>query len=436
MTVFRNGLALALLMLVGGVATQVRAEEYDEEPINYSKSTPRNPVSQLIERMEKGTVRLERVPRFGYLKSLLKQLDIPESSQTLVYSKTSLQRERITPETPRAIYFNDDVYVGYCKDGDVLEISAADPQLGAVFYTLSQRHRKVPRIERQGENCLICHGSTPTKQVPGHLLRSVFVETSGLPIFSAESHRVDQTSPIEVRWGGWYVTGTHGSQKHRGNLVMPTEHVPNNFDNSAGQNLTDLTKRFDTAEYISKHSDLVALMVLEHQVEGHNRISRANYLTRQAMHYQDALNRELKEPPDHMWDSTKSRIKSGCEPLVEYLLYSNEAELKHRLTGTTDFEEQFSRKGPRDRQGRSLRDFDLTQRMFKFPCSYLIYSPSFQDLPQAARDYVFGRFWEILNDRDQTPAFAHLTSRDRRSLLEILRETLPNIPKSWKLAGN
>ena len=432
MKAFKHQCLLAILLL-SAFASPAVAEEYDDEPINYSKSTPHNSVSRLIDGLQSGKVRLQHEARYGYLRSLLKSLEIPVSSQTLVYSKTSLQRHRIAPATPRALYFNDDVYVGYCQDGEVLEISAADPQLGAVFYTLSQSASESPKLNRQADNCLICHASSQTRQVPGFVLRSVFVDASGLPILSAGSHRIDQSSPIANRWGGWYVTGTHGPQKHMGNLVIHTETVPNDIDNSAGMNLTNLGDRFDRSAYLTAHSDLVALLVLEHQAEAHNRITRANYVTRQALHYQKTLNQELKYPANHVWPSTASRIKSAAEPLVEYLLFSGEAELTHRITGTSGFAAEFVRQGARDHQGRSLRDFDLQRRMFKYPCSYLVYSPSFQALPRDARDYVFNRLWKILSGEDQSKEFAHLTTADRQAILEILRDTLPNLPKSWKI---
>jgi hypothetical protein len=427
----QRGLA-ALAVLIAAVVSSAVAEEYDREPINYSRSEPENPVSRLVGNMHSGKVRLPHDPTFGYLPALLRELNIPVSSQTLVFSKTSLQRDCISPRTPRALYFNDEVYVGYCQNGDVLEVSTADPRLGTVFYSVSQAASNGPRFVRQGDNCLICHGSSQTKQVPGHLLRSVFVHPSGLPILAAGTHRTDQTSPLEERWGGWYVTGTNGPQKHLGNLVIDSPSVPEEVDNTQGINQTELIDRFDTTAYLSKHSDLVALMVLAHQAEAHNRITQANFGAREALYYQQSLNRELKEPADHVWDSTNSRIESVGEPLVEYLLFSGETELTHRVTGTSRFAREFAERGPRDRKGRSLRDFDLNRRIFRYPCSYLVYSPSFQALPEMARQYVFKRLWSVLSGQDQTKPFSHLTSDDRQAILEILRDTLPNLPKSWR----
>ena len=421
-----------LVLVFSAAPCVVGGQEFEKEPILYSRSQPANRVSQLLEQFAAGQRHLAHEEQFGYLRSLLAELDVPASSQTLVYSKTSMQRQRISPRMPRALYFNDDVYVGYCQGGEVLEISAVDPQLGTVFYTVDQEIAVRPTIRRQTDNCLICHGSSMTKETPGQVLRSVFTAADGLPVLSAGTHRIDQTSPLEKRWGGWYVTGTHGDQKHLGNLIVRGRADPNEIDNSAGLNLTSLAGRFDTSAYLSPHSDIVALLVLEHQADAHNHLTRANHLTRQAMHYQQTLNRELKEPPGRVWDSTKSRIKSAGEPLVEYLLFSGEAPLTARIQGTSAFAEEFARRGPRDSRGRSLRDFDLKSRIFKYPCSYLVYSPSFAGLPAEVRDYVLRRMWDVLSGQDKSEKFAHLTHADRTAILEILLETLPDLPEYWR----
>jgi hypothetical protein len=404
---------------------QATAQDFEQEPIRYSQAQADNRVSRLIERVTAGQTQFAYEEDFGYLRSLLAQLDVPAESQMLVFSKTSLQRDRIGPRTPRALYFNDEVFIGFCQQGDVLEISAADPQLGTVFYTLDQAPSAVPKFHRQTDNCLICHGSSQTKEIPGHVVRSVFADARGLPILSSGTYRVDQTTPLENRWGGWYVTGTHGEQKHLGNLVVRERIDHDEVDNTTGMNQTCLDGRLDTSKYLTPHSDIVALMVLEHQADAHNYITRAGFLTRKAMYYQQSLNRELKEPPDHVWDSTRSRIKNAGEPLVEYLLFSGEAVLTAPIDGNSGFSELFSRLGPRDRRGRSLREFNLTTRLFKYPCSYLIYSPSFAALPGEVKDYVLGRMHEVLDGRDQSGKFAHLSNSDRTAIREILADTLP-----------
>src|SRR5262249_15335531 len=264
--VFKIVARLSIVFAGLGVSAPVHAggDEFDKEPIRYSDTKPSNIVSRLQERLDAGQADLQREKHFGYLRGVLRELKVLPSSQMLVFSKTSLQRERITPRTPRALYFNDEVYVGFCQAGEVLEISAADPRLGTVFYTVDQ-HGAKPRFVRQTDNCLQCHASSPTRYVPGHLVRSVFPDSSGQPLLAAGSYRIDHTSPLQQRWGGWYVTGTHGSQAHLGNLVVPGRSVPEPIDNKAGMNLTSLAGRIDPACYLTSHRDLVALLLLQHQ---------------------------------------------------------------------------------------------------------------------------------------------------------------------------
>ncbi len=409
-----------------------KADDFDREPINYTTSQPQDCITRLQKRLDQAEATLKFAEQGGYLPSVLSALDVSATSQMLVFSKTSLQRQRIAPETPRAIYFNDEVYVGFCQDGEVLEISAVDPQLGMVFYTLEQRQDAPPKFMRQTDSCLLCHGSSQSQGIPGNLVRSVYPDAGGFPILSSGSFRIDQTSPIEKRWGGWYVSGEHGAHKHLGNLIIRGKKEPEQIDNSQGHNVTDLKSRFDLKPYLTSHSDIVALMVLEHQAMAHNLIIQANFSTRQALHYQAKLNEELKEPAGHRWASTLSRIRSVGEPLVKYLLFSGEARLQSPIKGTAGFADQFARQGPRDTQGRSLRDFDLQTRLFKYPCSYLIYSPAFDGLPEDVRGYALQRMWDVLNGKDTSPEFAHLSDADRTAIREILIATKPNLPSYWR----
>lgn len=408
-------------------AKSAHANEFDREPIRYSTAPTSNAISSLQQRIESGAIALKFDEEHGYLRSVLQALDVPMSSQMLVFSKTSLQRERITPKTPRALYFNDDVYVGFCLHGTVLETSAVDPNLGAVFYTLNQEPVAKPKFARQTDSCLQCHGSTQTYGVPGHLLRSVYPDRGGEPILSFGSFRVDQTTPFAQRWGGWYVTGTHGAQKHLGNCVVRGQQQPEEINNAAGQNVTDLRNHLTIGNYLTPHSDLVALLVLEHQTAMHNLIARANMHTRQALYEEAELNRELGRPADYRSETTQRRIQNVSEPLVRHLLFSKETPLTDKVGGTSSFAEDFAKRGPRDAKGRSLRDFDLEKRLFRYPCSYLIYSKAFDAMPTVVKSFVYGRMQEILAGRDYSGAFEHLSAEDRQAVREILVATKPEL---------
>ena len=242
------------------------AQDIEREPIRYSAATPQNVVTRLQDQLTTSAVKLQFEPERGYLRSLLKALDVPESSQVLVFSKTSLQRERISPGSPRAIYFNDDVFVGFCQRGKVMEISATDDLLGTAFYTIDQTAEEKPLPQRQTESCLLCHSSFANQGFPGHLVRSLFVDRKGDPQLASGSYRTDHTSPLSERWGGWYVTGTSGRQQHMGNMISQGSRRPELLDNARGLNVIDLRDRFETSSYLTPHSDIVALMVLEHRV--------------------------------------------------------------------------------------------------------------------------------------------------------------------------
>ena len=404
----------------------------DDEAIKYGTTPLHDAVSALQKKLNEGSARLGYHSDLGYLPGLLKALNVPVSSQTLVFSKTSFQAPRISPHTPRALYFNDTVSIGYVKGGDVVEISSLDPKQGVVFYTLDQERTRIPQLQRR-EECLQCHASSKSLGIPGNIVRSIYPDSSGQPLFQAGGFTTDHRSPMKERWGGWYVTGTHGSQLHMGNtFVEKPAAEPAYLDMASGANITDLNRRFDTDAYLSPHSDIVALMVLEHQVRMQNLIIRVGFETRMAIHSQTDINRMLGKPAGEFSESTVRRINNPAEYLIGYMLFTDEALLDEPVAGTSGFTAEFPRQGPKDRKGRSLRDFDLARRIFRYPCSYMIYSEAFDNLPDPAKERIYRRLWEVLSGQDQSKAYSTLSAADRKAVLEILRDTKPGLPDYWK----
>jgi hypothetical protein len=403
----------------------------DHTAIRYNTDPVTDRVSALQERLRNGKVKLNYDARHGYLSALLKALSVPESSQVLVYSKTSFQAPRISPRMARALYFTDDVFVGWVPNGDVLEIASVDPRQGVVFYTMDQEAGPKPRIDRRDE-CLQCHASGGTLGVPGLVVRSVYVERSGMPLFNAGGFVTDHRSPLSQRWGGWYVTGTHGSQRHMGNVFAEDRDHPDVLDRDKGANVTDLKSRIDIESYLAPTSDIVALMVLEHQTRMTNLITRVGWEVRLALSDQKAINQALKEPEDQISASTRRRIDNAAESLLKYTLFADEALLEAPVKGVAPFSKEFQERGPRDHAGRSLRDLDLNRRMFRYPCSFLIYSEAFDALPAVARDRFYRRLWEVLSGADQTPVYARLTPADRKAIYEILLDTKRDLPEYWR----
>jgi len=366
-----------------------------------------------------GELKLEYTEKWGYLPSLLKHYNIPISSQTLVFSKSSFQLTQIAPDAPRAIYFNDEVYVGWVNHGQYIEVATVDPQTGPVFYTLEQEddHHN-PVLEPQKEQCLVCHDTFQTNTpVPRLLMLSVLPNPDGNALKAAALITNDQ-SPFRERWGGWYVTGTHGKQQHLGNTIVRAR--ADDIDDmkkfiarmelSAGANVTDLSKRFDTKDYLSPHSDIVALMVLGHQTHVHNMITSGVYEMRDAE--EKGLSGKMNEI-----------VKDAGERIVRAMLFTGEAPLTEPVVGTSNFAAEFKSQGPRDKRGRSLRELDLQHRLLRYPLSYLVYSKSFDAMPDSLKDYIYRRFREILSGQDTSSDFTHLSETDRKAIFEILKDT-------------
>jgi hypothetical protein len=432
-----GGLILSSLALPAHAQIAVKNQGYvpfSEEPINY-RSEVHDPVANLQKRLDSGEVALKYEPQHGYLKSVLEQLAIPVSSQTLVFSKTSFQYKKISPQAPRALYFNDDVYVGQVRDGKVLEFVSFDSKQGAIFYILDEQKADHPVFQRAELDCTQCHVAAGTRNVPGVLLRSIHTNPSGTQAVKAAAYLTGQESPLNERWGGWYVTGTHGSQTHMGNVVVEDKEHPDQLNRAAGANITDLSKLFDVSKYLIPDSDIVAHLVLAHQTQMHNLITLTNYQTRLALYKETARNKAVGETVTTLSDEARKQYQGPAEELVRYLLFTNETVLEDPIVGSSQYTREFAALGPRDPQGRSLRDFDLHKRIFKYPCSYLIYSSAFDELPSPAKEYVYHRLFEILTGREQGSEFARLTGEDRRAILEILLATKPGLPEEWSQYG-
>jgi hypothetical protein len=379
----------------------------------------KDPVALLGRQIERGEVKLEYSTNgWGYLPDLLKHLGINIDSQILVFSKTSFQLSKISPKTPRALFFNDSVAVGSVQDGKVFEFASLDPSQGIVYYTLDTEKTGTPRFERRFNECLNCHGPAN-----GLIISSVYPLEDGTPFVTGTFFEgIDHRTPIENRWGGWYVTGTHGSVRHMGNAVVPDSDRPFDLDQKDTQNLTSLDGKIDTTKYLTSTSDIVALMTIEHQAHMTNLITSVSQQFRRAS-------------ATGTLENSKNSLNRAVDQMVDYMLFVDETPLHDPIKGVSTFTSTFPQRGPADRHGRSLRDFDLHQRLFRYPLSYMIYSEVFDAMPATARDRVYRRLYEVLSGTDSNPKFAHLSAADRRAILEILLDTKPNLPDYWNPAS-
>lgn len=422
-------LAAVGLFIFSGTARAQYNALYEHEAIGYSTSKPDNPVSRLQARITAGEVVLEHDDEFGWLESLLRELEIDASSQMLVYSKTSLQRRAISPRTPRALYFNDTTYIGYPNGGDIIEISVADPKLGAVFYSLDQGNIEQAVITRETDRCLACHGSSAhTDGIPGHIVRSVFTDERGFPELSLGSFQTTPESPLKERWGGWYVTGRVGDNPHLGNQWVENPDDAERYS-PAREKLAGWPSRVDKADYPDDTSDIAALLVLEHQIAVHNALTKARFAAERALWDERVLDEAFGDSEDELRDSTLGRIDRAATALVEQLFCLDAASLAPGIVPDAEFAKQFAARGPQDSQGRSLRDFGLETHLFRYPCSFLVYGEAFRTLPQELKEIVVARMTEWLAEgipkRDSA-----ISPAKRKAILEILRETHPDFASS------
>lgn len=397
--------SFAAAALAGAFATATNGQladevvDLDHPAFNYNAPATSNPVARLDERLRNGHAVLRLEEGSGYLRSLLAALDVPVESQLAVFSAASLQRGQISPSNPRTLYFNDTVTVGWVRGG-FIEIAAHDELRGAVFFRLLQTPG-APALLRDNR-CLQCHYSATTMGVPGFIVRSIPTAADGSIMPWLGNYQVDHRTPIGDRWGGWYVTGRIGTP-HLGNAPIADRRLQAMRASDAGPALTSLLRSFDTATYPSAHSDVVAHLVFDHQMHMMNLLAR--------------LGVEARVRPG-------GSLARAATEVVDYMLFVDEAPLTP-TTGSSAFARVFAARGPRDSKGRSLRDLDLTRRLMRYPCSYMIHSEAFDGLPAVARAAVYQRLKDVLEGRDRASRYARLTAADRQAVLEILRETKP-----------
>ncbi|HEX4177637.1 MAG TPA: hypothetical protein VHY57_04340 [Rhizomicrobium sp.] len=381
-----------LLLLPLAVAAIGAASYADEAPV------PDNAIEALEARMAKGEVKITYASDgHGYLASVLAALKVSPQSQVLPFTKSSLQFDRISPATPRAIYFNDDLAVGSVHTGGLIEIIADDRRGGIAFYTLDNNAPGTPpHFQTESARCAVCHGMVNTV-TPGWIVANITATADGMPQIINPAHPfdfTDQTRPFEDRWGGWYVSGTSENMHHLGNVTAPDPDKPFEMPADGGHNLASLSGRFDPAHTLKPSSDIVALMTLEHQTGFINRLYALN------IQYSDA----------------------ALADLVAYMTFADEVPLPGAIGGDSGFTADFASRDPRDDKGRSLRAFDLKTRLFRYPLSYMVYSGAFDTLKPDIREKLYRRLYDTLKAK----------GADGADAIAILAATKTGLPDYWK----
>ena len=411
--------AAAIATVHGQPASAFRASR-DHPAIAYSTGPVDNAVVDLNRRLRDGELQLAFDGRSGYLQAVLDALGIPVESQVTVFSPTSNQANLINSANPRAVYFRDDVAVAWVRGGAELEAAVQDRRQGTVFYALDQAPDGAPRFVRD-DQCLACHLTWETLGVPGLQVLSTFPLTSD-PNAYATGFVSDHRARIEDRWGGWYVTGRHAPFAHMGNVEVTDVEDPNATIGVPRPELASLEGLFDLAGFPSAHSDMAALLVLEHQTHMTNLITRVGWEARRILFRDHGAGGLAAD------DGPDSVLRDAVVDMVDYLLFVDEAPLAAPVEGSSAFAAVFAARGPHDSNGRSLRDLDLQTRLMRYPCSYMIYTAAFDALPQPALDAIYRRMWSILSGEVSGGPYDRLSAADRQAVIEILRDTKPGLP--------
>ena len=392
--------------LVG--AEEVKEKRFSEPPHDYYTRPPHDAFTLWSQRFQKGDEKLDFSSEKSRLISLLKALDVPVTSQLLVYSATSLQAGLIRPSNPRALYFNDEVYIGYVPGGK-LEIAAIDPELGPVFSIFNTAFSSSPTPEiTRTERCMNCHAGTVSWRLPGFTAESVIAMNSGGSLDGFRRDMVGHTIPISERLGGWHVTGVHEKGDHHGNLLGTS--APGGYKtlpNPPGRS-------FDWDNYPVRTSDLFTHLIHEHQLGFHNLVTLAVYRTR-----------EFKEAGRGMIGSDDAaKLNDIARQLVRYVLFAGEASLPSGgVKPDLAYQKDFLARRKAISNGASLRDLDLRSRLFRYRCSYLVHTPSFAGLPKEFKDRVLAGLSSALREQGGPPEFSYLPATEKRAIRAILVET-------------
>ncbi len=427
----KAALVLLVLLTLAPLSAQVAFNDYQLPPHEYYEGDSQDPVSLLVRRIEAG----EKTPDFSsqraFVDWLLAELEIPAASQTMVFSRTGLQRQVVSPHNPRALFFNDETYMTWIPGG-MVELASYDPHRGPLFFLLQGSDDPKPEKVNfnRRESCLNgCHAGSATNYLPGLLARSLHVDAEGNPtavdkagiVINAISNHENMfhTMPLKERWGGWFVTGGHEAADHIGNLVVP----------SRGATPVPAPALAETkASYPhGPSSDILPLLVQDHQIGLLNTLYESLYRWRTALHLANEKRAADGEAPLVQLEAGSiADLMPKFDKSVKQFLFAGEAPLPGGgIVGDPAFIEAFRATRVEDAKGRSLRDFDLKTRLMKHRCSHMILSRQFQGMPEEFRSILLGRIREVLTARPAPAGFDHLSDDERAALLEILGETVP-----------
>lgn len=426
MPVYKLIFVTSFLLLTSVISRSQSFNDFDQSPHDYWTAAMKDPMTQLLARVERQEIVLDEKPGLALVRRLLRELDIPVESQVLVFSRTSLQRGSVSPANPRAIFFNEETYLGWMPGGRI-EIASSDPERGAVFFFQRKLDDQRGQLFVRDRVCIQCHAGSATNFLPGLLAKSVYPDNRGRSLKSVDSfERVGHHVPISDRWGGWYVTGGHSQLEHMGNAIASRAKSGLKLAVDDPAIKDGFSNLLHGARYPATTSDVVALLVMDHQVSMHYHLMEASYLVRQALH--DAARKGKKDTPNGkvsvLPDMVSKALDKATNQVVHHLLFADEAPIKAEIPVNGAFAESFLSRAVSDKGGRSLREFELKDRIFRYRCSYMIYSKVFRGLPEMLRKAIYFRLNEVLTAKNPPEGYQYFIPGERSAILEILKETL------------
>ncbi|MFP6882055.1 MAG: hypothetical protein VCA34_13960 [Roseibacillus sp.] len=418
-----------LFLAFAPVASAQFYNDFELKPHGYFTRKPQDPMSLLMEKIDAGEVTITEENGKPLVERLLRELKLDKDTQVLVFSKTSLQKRAVSYRNPRAIYFNESVYLGWMPNGRV-EVASFDPEIGPLFYFQRQLDDTRSRLFVRTRSCLGCHAGNATNFIPGSLGRSVYPDRTGRVLKGIEDYRRSgHHIPLQDRYGGWFVSGQHGKMRHMGNSIATREDGQVTIDRQRFANLEKLDQFFPTDSYLAPGSDIAALLVFDHQVTMHHRLVEATYRARQAL-FDSKLDPMETDVAKLAAGRSIREFTEGVDKVIDYMLFREEIALP-KVSCDADFRRAFTANKRTDKGGNSLKDLRLDGRIFEHRCSFMIYSPSFEHMPPMLRGAIYDRLHQILTAQTPVKGFEHLGADERTRIIEILRETKKDLPAKW-----
>ena len=418
-----------LVLAFAPVASAQFYNDFELKPHGYFTRKPQDPMSLLMEKIDAGEVKITEENGKPLVERLLRELKLDKDTQVLVFSKTSLQKRAVSYRNPRAIYFNESVYLGWMPNGRV-EVASFDPEIGPLFYFQRQLDDTRSRLFVRTRSCLGCHAGNATNFIPGSLGRSVYPDRTGRVLKGIEDYRRSgHHIPLQDRYGGWFVSGQHGKMRHMGNSIATREDGQVTIDRKRFANLEKLDQFFPTDSYLAPGSDIAALLVFDHQVTMHHRLVEATYRARQAL-FDSKLDPMETDVAKLAACRSIREFTEGVDKVIDYMLFREEIALPE-VSCDANFRRAFTANKRTDKGGYSLKDLRLDGRIFEHRCSFMIYSPSFEHMPPMLRGAIYDRLHQILTAQAPVKGFEHLGAEERTRIFEILRETKKDLPAKW-----